>query len=76
MFSFLGGAVACPSLFGLTPFSFGPQARAAKKFRKVTLTVSPNGIAIRDTETADLIEDVSVYRSVGGPEGQEGALTL
>ncbi|XP_026853836.2 low density lipoprotein receptor adapter protein 1 isoform X2 [Electrophorus electricus] len=38
-------------------------ARAsAKKFRKVTLTVSPKGIIITDTETSDLIEDVSIYR--------------
>ncbi|KAK7906870.1 hypothetical protein WMY93_015482 [Mugilogobius chulae] len=38
-------------------------ARAsAKKFRKVTLTVSPKGIVITDTETADLIENVSIYR--------------
>uniref|UniRef100_A0A3B4ZL94 Si:dkey-71h2.2 n=1 Tax=Stegastes partitus TaxID=144197 RepID=A0A3B4ZL94_9TELE len=39
------------------------MARAsAKKFRKVTLTVSPKGIIITDTETADLIENVSIYR--------------
>ncbi|XP_056150826.1 low density lipoprotein receptor adapter protein 1 [Lampris incognitus] len=39
------------------------MARAsAKKFRKVTLTVSPKGIIITDTETTDLIEDVSIYR--------------
>ncbi|XP_054871900.1 low density lipoprotein receptor adapter protein 1 isoform X2 [Amphiprion ocellaris] len=39
------------------------KARAsAKKFRKVTLTVSPKGIIITDTETADLIENVSIYR--------------
>uniref|UniRef100_A0A672FZR8 Si:dkey-71h2.2 n=1 Tax=Salarias fasciatus TaxID=181472 RepID=A0A672FZR8_SALFA len=38
-------------------------ARAsAKKFRKVTLTVSPKGIVITDTETADLVENVSIYR--------------
>ncbi|XP_058612771.1 low density lipoprotein receptor adapter protein 1 isoform X4 [Onychostoma macrolepis] len=38
-------------------------ARAsAKKFRKVTLTVSPKGIVISDTETNDLVEDVSIYR--------------
>ncbi|XP_051730974.1 low density lipoprotein receptor adapter protein 1 isoform X1 [Ctenopharyngodon idella] len=38
-------------------------ARAsAKKFRKVTLTVSPKGIIISDTETNDLVEDVSIYR--------------
>ncbi|KAK0135531.1 Low density lipoprotein receptor adapter protein 1-B [Merluccius polli] len=38
-------------------------ARAsAKKFRKVTLTVSPKGIILTDTETTDLIEDVSIYR--------------
>ncbi len=40
-----------------------PQARAsAKKFRKVTLTVSPKGIIITDTETTDLVENVSIYR--------------
>lgn len=40
-----------------------PQARAsAKKFRKVTLTVSPKGIVLTDTETSELIEDVSIYR--------------
>uniref|UniRef100_A0A3Q2GS03 Si:dkey-71h2.2 n=1 Tax=Cyprinodon variegatus TaxID=28743 RepID=A0A3Q2GS03_CYPVA len=40
------------------------MARAsAKKFRKVTLTVSPKGIIITDTETADLIENVSIYIS-------------
>uniref|UniRef100_A0A673BQE8 Si:dkey-71h2.2 n=1 Tax=Sphaeramia orbicularis TaxID=375764 RepID=A0A673BQE8_9TELE len=39
-------------------------ARAsAKKFRKVTLTVSPKGIIITDTETTDLIENVSIYSS-------------
>lgn len=39
------------------------QARAgAKKFRKVTLTVSPKGIVITDMETADLVENVSIYR--------------
>ncbi len=39
------------------------QARASvKKFRKVTLTVSPKGIIISDTETNDLVEDVSIYR--------------
>uniref|UniRef100_A0A3B4FH55 Low density lipoprotein receptor adapter protein 1-like n=1 Tax=Pundamilia nyererei TaxID=303518 RepID=A0A3B4FH55_9CICH len=39
-------------------------ARAgAKKFRKVTLTVSPKGIVITDTETTDLIENVSIYIS-------------
>ncbi|XP_049613947.1 low density lipoprotein receptor adapter protein 1 isoform X6 [Syngnathus scovelli] len=38
-------------------------ARAgAKKFRKVTLTVSPKGIVITDTDTADLVENVSIYR--------------
>ncbi|NP_001139883.1 Low density lipoprotein receptor adapter protein 1 [Salmo salar] len=37
-------------------------ARAsAKKFRKVTLTISPKGIIITDTETQDLIENVSIY---------------
>uniref|UniRef100_A0A3P8S4K0 Si:dkey-71h2.2 n=1 Tax=Amphiprion percula TaxID=161767 RepID=A0A3P8S4K0_AMPPE len=41
------------------------MARAsAKKFRKVTLTVSPKGIIITDTETADLIENVSIYRYI------------
>ncbi|XP_059354859.1 low density lipoprotein receptor adapter protein 1-like isoform X3 [Carassius carassius] len=35
---------------------------STKKFRKVTLTVSPKGIIISDTETNDLIEDVSIYR--------------
>ncbi|XP_018599209.1 low density lipoprotein receptor adapter protein 1 isoform X2 [Scleropages formosus] len=39
------------------------MARAsAKKFRKVTLTVSPKGIIITDTETNDLVENVSIYR--------------
>uniref|UniRef100_A0A4W5KGZ7 PID domain-containing protein n=1 Tax=Hucho hucho TaxID=62062 RepID=A0A4W5KGZ7_9TELE len=39
-------------------------ARAsAKKFRKVTLTISPKGIIITDTETLDLIENVSIYRT-------------
>ncbi|XP_054618680.1 low density lipoprotein receptor adapter protein 1 isoform X3 [Dunckerocampus dactyliophorus] len=39
------------------------MARAgAKKFRKVTLTVSPKGIVITDTDTAALIENVSIYR--------------
>ncbi|XP_019751766.1 low density lipoprotein receptor adapter protein 1 isoform X2 [Hippocampus comes] len=39
------------------------MARAgAKKFRKVTLTVSPKGIVITDTDTADLVENVSIYR--------------
>ncbi|XP_059897097.1 low density lipoprotein receptor adapter protein 1-A [Gadus macrocephalus] len=38
-------------------------ARAsAKKFRKVSLTVSPKGIVLTDTDTTDLIEDVSIYR--------------
>ncbi|XP_061098817.1 low density lipoprotein receptor adapter protein 1-B [Conger conger] len=38
-------------------------ARAsAKKFRKVTLTVSPKGIVISDTESSQLIENVSIYR--------------
>ncbi|XP_037100966.1 low density lipoprotein receptor adapter protein 1-B isoform X3 [Syngnathus acus] len=38
-------------------------ARAgAKKFRKVTLTISPKGIVITDTDTADLVENVSIYR--------------
>uniref|UniRef100_A0A8C8FUU6 PID domain-containing protein n=1 Tax=Oncorhynchus tshawytscha TaxID=74940 RepID=A0A8C8FUU6_ONCTS len=41
-------------------------ARAsAKKFRKVTLTISPKGIIITDTETLDLIENVSIYRAEG-----------
>ncbi|XP_017311035.1 low density lipoprotein receptor adapter protein 1-B isoform X2 [Ictalurus punctatus] len=35
---------------------------SAKKFRKVTLTVSPKGIIITDTESSDLIENVSIYR--------------
>ncbi|XP_061889926.1 low density lipoprotein receptor adapter protein 1 isoform X2 [Entelurus aequoreus] len=39
------------------------MARAGpKKFRKVTLTVSPKGIVITDTDTAALIENVSIYR--------------
>ncbi|KAM6954015.1 low density lipoprotein receptor adapter protein 1 [Aplochiton taeniatus] len=39
------------------------MARAsARKFRKVTLTVSPKGIILTDTETSDLIENVSIYR--------------
>ncbi|KAL4630500.1 low density lipoprotein receptor adapter protein 1-B-like isoform X4 [Arapaima gigas] len=39
------------------------MARAsAKKFRKVTLTISPKGIIITDTETTDLVENVSIYR--------------
>ncbi|XP_072559036.1 low density lipoprotein receptor adapter protein 1 isoform X1 [Paramormyrops kingsleyae] len=39
------------------------MARAsAKKFRKVTLTISPKGIIIVDTETNNLIENVSIYR--------------
>lgn len=52
------------TLLCLTPTpTLTPQARAgAKKFRKVTLTVSPKGIVITDTETADLVEDVSIYR--------------
>ncbi|XP_062406758.1 low density lipoprotein receptor adapter protein 1 [Sardina pilchardus] len=38
-------------------------ARAStKKFRKVTLTVSPKGIILTDTESGDLIENVSIYR--------------
>ncbi|KAL3052580.1 low density lipoprotein receptor adapter protein 1 isoform X1 [Trematomus bernacchii] len=38
-------------------------ARAsAKKFRKVTLTISPKGIIMTDTEATDLIENVSIYR--------------
>ncbi|XP_063078720.1 low density lipoprotein receptor adapter protein 1 [Engraulis encrasicolus] len=38
-------------------------ARAStKKFRKVTLTVSPKGIVISDTETGELVENVSIYR--------------
>uniref|UniRef100_A0AAY5KJ86 PID domain-containing protein n=1 Tax=Esox lucius TaxID=8010 RepID=A0AAY5KJ86_ESOLU len=37
-------------------------ARAsAKKFQKVTLTISPKGIIITDTETQDLVENVSIY---------------
>ncbi|XP_006626145.2 low density lipoprotein receptor adapter protein 1 isoform X2 [Lepisosteus oculatus] len=39
------------------------MARAsAKKFRKVTLTVSPKGIILTDTDTNELIENVSIYR--------------
>ncbi|XP_066564661.1 low density lipoprotein receptor adapter protein 1 isoform X2 [Amia ocellicauda] len=39
------------------------MARAsAKKFRKVTLTVSPKGIILTDSETNELIENVSIYR--------------
>uniref|UniRef100_A0AAY4AYP5 PID domain-containing protein n=1 Tax=Denticeps clupeoides TaxID=299321 RepID=A0AAY4AYP5_9TELE len=39
------------------------MARAsAKKFRKVTLTISPKGIIIGDSETGDLVENVSIYR--------------
>ncbi|KAJ8372185.1 hypothetical protein AAFF_G00294020 [Aldrovandia affinis] len=39
------------------------MARAeTKKFRKVTLTVSPKGLIISDTETNELIENVSIYR--------------
>ncbi|XP_057679262.1 low density lipoprotein receptor adapter protein 1 isoform X2 [Corythoichthys intestinalis] len=39
------------------------MARAgAKKFRKVTLTISPKGIVITDTDTGDLVENVSIYR--------------
>lgn len=39
------------------------QARAsAKKFRKVTLNISPKGIIVTDTETSNLIENVSIYR--------------
>ncbi len=45
------------------------QARASvKKFRKVTLTVSPKGIIISDTETNDLVEDVSIYRYKTAPK--------
>jgi len=48
------------------------QARAsAKKFRKVTLTVSPKGIIMSDTETNDLIEDVSIYRYKTTPKNKE-----
>lgn len=63
----------CDTLKGFSVFScylrvtgapcLSSQARAgAKKFRKVTLTVSPKGIIVTDTETADLIENVSIYR--------------
>ncbi|XP_077442976.1 low density lipoprotein receptor adapter protein 1 isoform X1 [Stigmatopora argus] len=39
------------------------MARAgAKKFRKVTLTISPKGIVITDTDAGDLVENVSIYR--------------
>ncbi|XP_041109060.1 low density lipoprotein receptor adapter protein 1-like isoform X2 [Polyodon spathula] len=38
-------------------------ARAsAKKFQKVTLKVSPRGIILNDTETNELIDNVSIYR--------------
>ncbi|KAJ8008680.1 hypothetical protein DPEC_G00080930 [Dallia pectoralis] len=38
-------------------------ARAsAKKFQKVTLTISPKGIIITDTETQEMVENVSIYR--------------
>ncbi|RXM33480.1 Low density lipoprotein receptor adapter protein 1 [Acipenser ruthenus] len=38
-------------------------ARAsAKKFQKVTLKVSPRGIILTDTETNELIDNVSIYR--------------
>ncbi|CAB1342508.1 unnamed protein product [Coregonus sp. 'balchen'] len=41
-----------------------PHARAsAKKFRKVNLTISPKGIIITDTETQEVIENVSIYSS-------------
>ncbi|KAI5090537.1 low density lipoprotein receptor adapter protein 1 isoform X4 [Silurus meridionalis] len=52
-------------------------ARAsAKKFRKVTLTVSPKGIILTDTETSDLIENVSIYRHPcpGDPAGVDPTL--
>nr|XP_014349168.1 PREDICTED: low density lipoprotein receptor adapter protein 1-like isoform X3 [Latimeria chalumnae] len=35
---------------------------SAKKFQKVTLTVSPKGILINDSETNELVENVSIYR--------------
>ncbi|KAK6488705.1 low density lipoprotein receptor adapter protein 1-like isoform X1 [Huso huso] len=39
------------------------KARAsAKKFQKVTLKVSPRGIILTDTETNELIDNVSIYR--------------
>ncbi|MGH0124003.1 UNVERIFIED_CONTAM: hypothetical protein FKN15_045670 [Acipenser sinensis] len=39
-------------------------ARAsAKKFQKVTLKVSPRGIILTDTETNELIDNVSIYRA-------------
>ncbi|XP_030051395.1 low density lipoprotein receptor adapter protein 1-B isoform X2 [Microcaecilia unicolor] len=39
------------------------MARAeAKKFQKVTLTVSPRGILLQDSETNKMIENVSIYR--------------
>ncbi|XP_043918727.1 low density lipoprotein receptor adapter protein 1-like isoform X2 [Protopterus annectens] len=39
------------------------MARAsAKKFRKITITVSPKGLLLQDTETNEIIENVSIYR--------------
>nr|XP_033791622.1 low density lipoprotein receptor adapter protein 1-B-like isoform X2 [Geotrypetes seraphini]XP_033791623.1 low density lipoprotein receptor adapter protein 1-B-like isoform X2 [Geotrypetes seraphini] len=39
------------------------MARAeAKKFQKVTLTVSPRGILLQDSETNEMIENISIYR--------------
>ncbi|XP_075440087.1 low density lipoprotein receptor adapter protein 1-like isoform X2 [Ascaphus truei] len=34
----------------------------AKKFQKVTLTVTPRGISLQDAATEQLIENVSIYR--------------
>uniref|UniRef100_A0A8C7K724 Si:dkey-71h2.2 n=1 Tax=Oncorhynchus kisutch TaxID=8019 RepID=A0A8C7K724_ONCKI len=55
-------------------------ARAsAKKFRKVTLTISPKGIILTDTETLDLIENVSIYSCHGLEPGDvvgQGAFTV
>lgn len=35
---------------------------SGKKFRKVTLTISPRGILLNDTITNGLVENVSIYR--------------
>ncbi|XP_029452222.1 low density lipoprotein receptor adapter protein 1-B-like isoform X2 [Rhinatrema bivittatum] len=35
---------------------------STKKFQKVTLTVSPRGILLQDSDTNELIENVSIYR--------------
>ena len=47
--------------------SFSPsfQAKASgKKLQKVTLTVSPRGIILYDSASKQLIENISIYRSV------------